>query len=30
MFEFKVDLDGDAVEDLTYRFTFEERDAHGK
>ncbi len=29
MFEFKVDLDGDAVEDLTYRFTFDERDAHG-
>jgi hypothetical protein len=30
MYEFKVDLDGDAVEDLTYRFTFDERDAHGK
>src|SRR5579862_5873320 len=29
MYEFKVDLDGDAVEDLTYRFTFDERDAHG-
>jgi hypothetical protein len=30
MYEFKIDLDGDAVEDLTYRFTFDERDAHGK
>ena len=30
MYEFKVDLDGDAVEDLTYRLTFDERDAHGK
>jgi hypothetical protein len=30
MYEFKVDLDGDAVEDLTYRFTFGERDAQGK
>jgi hypothetical protein len=30
MYEFKVDLNGDAVEDLTYRFTFDERDAHGK
>lgn len=30
MYEFKVDLDGDAVEDLTYRFTFDERDANGK
>ena len=30
MYEFKVDLNGDAVEDLTYRFTFGERDAHGK
>ena len=30
MDEFKIDLDGDAVEDLTYRFTFNERDAHGK
>ena len=29
MYEFKVDLDDDAVEDLTYRFTFDERDAHG-
>ncbi len=30
MYEFKVDLDGDAVEDLTYRITFDERDAAGK
>jgi len=30
MYEFKVDLDGDAVEDPTYRFTFDVRDAHGK
>ena len=30
MYEFKVDLDGDAVEDLTYRFTFDERDGLGK
>lgn len=30
MYEFKVDLDGDAVEDLTYRFTFDERDADGR
>ena len=29
MYEFKVDLDGDAVEDLTYRLTFDERDADG-
>jgi hypothetical protein len=29
MYEFKVDLDGDAVEDLTYRFTFDERDVSG-
>jgi hypothetical protein len=27
MYEFKIDLDGDAVEDLTYRVTFGERDA---
>src|SRR5277367_5030552 len=26
MYEFKVDLNGDAVEELTYRLTFEERD----
>ena len=30
MYEFKIDLDGDAVEDLTYRFTFDERDGRGK
>ncbi|MEV4511052.1 DUF4331 family protein [Dactylosporangium sp. NPDC049525] len=28
-YEFKVDTDGDAVEDLTFRFTFGELDAHG-
>ena len=26
MYEFKVDLDGDAIEDITYRITFDERD----
>lgn len=30
MYEFKVDLDGDAVEDVTYRITFADRDAAGK
>ncbi len=30
MYEFKVDLNGDAVEELTYRITFDERDAAGK
>jgi hypothetical protein len=30
MYEFKVDLDGDAVEDITYRLTFDERDSQGK
>jgi hypothetical protein len=30
MYEFKVDLDGDAVENITYRLTFDERDEHGK
>ncbi|MDI7865039.1 DUF4331 domain-containing protein [Rhizobiaceae bacterium n13] len=30
MYEFKVDLDGDAVEDITFRVTFEERDEHGQ
>lgn len=30
MYEFKVDLDGDAIEDITYRFTFGERDKSGK
>ena len=29
MYEFKIDLNGDAVEDLTYRFRFDERDGHG-
>jgi hypothetical protein len=29
MYEFKVDLNGDAIEDLTYRFNFNERDQHG-
>jgi hypothetical protein len=29
MYEFKVDLNGDAVEDLAYRFTFNERDKDG-
>jgi hypothetical protein len=30
MYEFKIDLNGDAVEELTYRFTFDARDAGGK
>ena len=30
MYEFKIDLNGDAIEDLTYRLTFKERDAQGK
>lgn len=29
MYEFKVDLDGDAVEDITYRVTFDERNEQG-
>jgi Domain of unknown function (DUF4331) len=29
MYEFKVDLNGDAVEEVTYRLTFDERDAQG-
>jgi len=29
MYEFKIDLNGDAVEDLTYRFNFKERDKDG-
>jgi hypothetical protein len=29
-YEFKIDLNGDAIEDLTYRITFEERDRAGK
>jgi hypothetical protein len=28
-YEFKIDLDGDAIEDMTYRFTFGERDSEG-
>lgn len=30
MYEFKIDLDGDAIEDLTYRITFGPRDAEGR
>lgn len=30
MYEFKIDLNGDAVEDVTYRLTFTERDKDGK
>ena len=30
MYEFKVDFNGDAVEDVTYRLTFSERDGSGK
>ena len=30
MYEFKIDLDGDAIEDITYRLTFDERDANGR
>jgi len=30
MYEFKIDLDGDAVEDITFRFVFNERDAQGR
>lgn len=30
MYEFKVDLNGDAVEEVTYRVTFEERDKNGE
>jgi hypothetical protein len=29
MYEFKVDLNGDAIEDITYRITFNERDKNG-
>jgi hypothetical protein len=29
MYEFKVDTNGDAVEEITYRLTFDERDAQG-
>ena len=30
MYEFKVDLNGDDIEDLTYRLTFNERDEYGR
>jgi hypothetical protein len=30
MYEFKIDLDGDAVEDVTYRLKFQDRDKQGK
>ncbi len=30
MYEFNIDLDGDAIEDVTYRFAFDERDEAGK
>jgi hypothetical protein len=30
MYEFKIDSNGDAVEDITYRLTFDARDEHGK
>jgi hypothetical protein len=30
IYEFKVDFDGDAVEDVTYRITFNERDGGGR
>src|ERR1700722_10249393 len=30
MYEFKIDLDGDAIEDITYRLTFDARDADGR
>ncbi len=29
MYEFKIDVNGDAIEDITYRLTFEERDKNG-
>jgi hypothetical protein len=29
MYEFKVDTNGDAIEEITYRLNFEERDAQG-
>jgi Domain of unknown function (DUF4331) len=29
MYEFKIDMNGDAIEDVTYRFVFKERDAQG-
>jgi len=30
MYEFKVDVNGDAIEEITYRLTFDERDGNGK
>lgn len=30
MYEFKIDIDGDAVENLTFRFVFAERDVQGQ
>ncbi|HYB76695.1 MAG TPA: DUF4331 family protein, partial [Candidatus Bathyarchaeia archaeon] len=30
MYEFKIDSNGDAIEDITYRLTFDERDKTGK
>src|SRR5215813_4460325 len=30
MYEFKIDANGDAVEEVTYRLTFDERDENGK
>ena len=30
MYEFKVDVNGDAIEEITYRLTFDARDANGK
>ena len=30
MYEFKIDSNGDSVEDVTYRFTFDARDGNGK
>ncbi len=30
MYEFKIDLNGDAIEDITYRIAFNERDQQGK
>jgi hypothetical protein len=30
MYEFKIDGNGDAIEEVTYRLTFDERDKNGK
>jgi len=30
MYEFKIDFNGDAIEEITYRLTFDERDKDGK